>query len=109
MACLRLFEERLHLIETIWPEETDIQFILDVLAEYLGAFYTLENCAADEERWRNFLKVADEKPGSPNEIRAFLIAIHDCIKSSRDIVVPENITQEIRKRIDDRRTRAADA
>ncbi|MBZ5626408.1 MAG: HEAT repeat domain-containing protein [Acidobacteriia bacterium] len=92
--------DRLNIVRTIRPAETEIQFVIDPLAEYLAAMWVVEYAAAGEDSWRQFLADADSKPGAPEAVRGFLAAVHDCcLAVAKERSVPDFVVGELAKRI----------
>jgi hypothetical protein len=71
-------EERLLLIQTIGASKDQIRFSLDPLAEYLAALRLLELYDGSEEKWLQFLSVAEGKTGGLASMAGFLSAVQDC-------------------------------
>jgi hypothetical protein len=78
---LTLLEQRLHLIETIPPAKTEIQFMLDPIAEYLAGLHALDMYGSDEGAWQDFIRILQTANEHPTAIQEFLIAILDCIQA----------------------------
>jgi HEAT repeat protein len=86
MSMLPYLEKRLQIIDTIPPSQTDFQFTLDALAEYLGALYKLEECGPELDKWEQFLKEADSHAKFSGGIEEFLLAVADCLRSRGESV-----------------------
>src|SRR6185369_14009781 len=93
-------EKRLALIRTVPPEESKAAFLLDPLSEYLAGLRVVELNRHDSSLWRDFLSGSDRKPGAPEAIRGFLVAVRDCcLAKRRECEVPEFVAEELAKRI----------
>jgi HEAT repeat protein len=97
---LKYLENRLRLIRTKEPGYK-VLFDLDPLAEYLASLYLVDCYGEDEKKWREFLAEADSKPGAPEAIKGFLLAVRDCYLAK----VPEGkvtdfVPEELGKRAD---------
>ena len=98
-SLLDYLENKLHLIVTDREERDRIRFELDPLAEYLAALDAVEEYAGDEYGWREFFSQADAKPGAPDTIRGFLLAVRDCCLSKNDeLQIPAWVIAELSKR-----------
>jgi hypothetical protein len=97
---LRYLEHRLRVIRTIEPAETQVQFVLDPLAEYLAGLMVIEENQGRgfHNKWKGFLNTADKMPGAPEAIRGFLFAVWDCCLASKDDV-PKFVLHELNRRI----------
>jgi HEAT repeat protein len=97
---LKYLENRLRLIRTKEPGYK-VLFDLDPLAEYLAGLYLVDDCREDEEKWREFLEVADSKPGAPEAIKGFLMAIRDCyLAKVPEAKVTDFVPEEFGRRAD---------
>ena len=95
-ARLKYLENRLGIIQTIKPEENQIRFYLDPLAEYLASIYLVETYQDNESLWRDFLVQIRTFSSKPDSIRGFLKALHECCLAKRDKVqIPEFLLEEI--------------
>lgn len=93
---LNYLEERLRLIQTIGAAQDQIRFALDPLAEYLAGLYLIELYRHDEQLWQQFLQEAVVKPGAPDLIKGFLLALRDCcIAKGKDANVPDFVAEEL--------------
>ena len=73
---------------------------MDPLAEYLAGLHLIENYASDEEKWAGLLSDADAKPGAPEAIKGFLLALRDCVVAREgELNVPGFLAEELAKRI----------
>lgn len=55
--------------------------------------------ADDEQAWRRFLADADGKPGAPEAISGFLLAIRDCcLAESQSLNLPDFVVSELSRR-----------
>jgi hypothetical protein len=90
--------ERLKMIATLPPTEPDFTFVLDPLSEYLAALNLLREYQDDDVRWREFLSRADNKPGAPQSIRGFLVAVRDCCLA-RPQEVPGWLADQLARRV----------
>jgi|GEM_PF-378574 len=96
---LAYLEERLRVIEIIRPARRKIRFSLDPLAEYLAALRVIELNGKDEEKWKDFITQADGKPGSPEAIRGFLLAVRECCAAElQNERVPDHVQEELARR-----------
>ncbi len=75
---LRYFEKRLRLIQPDEQNAEVFRFSLDPVAEYLAGFYLVEQYGKNEDLWREFFENAERQPGTPETIKGFLLAVHDC-------------------------------
>lgn len=74
---LNYLKDKLKLIEaTFWGKK--IRFNVDPLAEYLAAMYLVEENKYSDEKWNKFFDSISSKPGYPESIKGFLLAVHDC-------------------------------
>jgi hypothetical protein len=90
------FLEKLRIVKTEEPAKTHVRFELDPLSEYLAGLKVLQTCAQDEEAWHAFLDEAKSKPGAPETIRGFPLAVRDCCEAqARDFPVPEFVVDEL--------------
>jgi hypothetical protein len=55
-----------------------VRFMLDPLAEYLGALQVLKDCGASNGKWSEFLAFAEECIRKRGTVPEFLIALRDC-------------------------------
>jgi hypothetical protein len=97
-ALLKDLEHRLRLIQTVEPNETHVQFVLDPLGEYLAGMVVVEKYRGVTREWERFLERADEMPGAPEFIKGFLLAVRDCCLAEREIRVPNFVPDELGKR-----------
>jgi HEAT repeat protein len=91
-----LLENQLTLIRT-QIDARYIRFTIDPLAEYLAGLYLVEDYKDDAEKWRNFLAEAKSKPGCPDDIKGFLLAVRDCCLSKGSKKVPDCVAEELGK------------
>jgi formylglycine-generating enzyme required for sulfatase activity len=71
--------KQLSLLRFKQPGQETLRFALDPLAEYLAGLYLVEQFGGDEAKWRQeILEPANGKPGAPQEIAGFLLALRDC-------------------------------
>jgi ABC-type amino acid transport substrate-binding protein len=54
-AMLRYLEERLSLIETVWPAQTHVTFGLDPVAESFAASHIVQDLVSVEHEWERFV------------------------------------------------------
>ncbi|WP_082209912.1 HEAT repeat domain-containing protein [Fischerella sp. PCC 9605] len=95
---LKYLEERLRLIQTIGAAQDQIRFALDPLAEYLAGLHLLKLYGDDEQLWQQFFQAAVSKPGAPDLIKGFLLALRDCcIAKGKDANVPDFVVEELDK------------
>ncbi|MGL5065382.1 MAG: HEAT repeat domain-containing protein [Microcoleus sp.] len=76
---LKYLEQRLHLIQAIGAGKEKIRFSLEPLAEYLAAFYLLENYGQDKAKWRRFFRAIDLF--AIEEVKGFLCSLRDCCQA----------------------------
>ncbi len=96
---LKYLENRLRLIRTKEPGYK-VFFDLDPLAEYLAALYLVDCYGEDEQKWREFLADADSKPGAPENIKGFLLALRDCyLAKVPEAKVTYFVPEELGKRV----------
>jgi len=74
---LDYLERCLGLIQTVDPEETQLQFLLDPLAEYLAAIHCVDTYQRTRD-WDRLLDKAESAEGGAEAIRTFLIALWQC-------------------------------
>ncbi len=92
-------EARLRLIRTVSPDDVQIQFVLDPLAEYLAGLHVVEKYKGNSARWKSFLKKADSMPGAPETIKGFLLAVRDCcLAKSMELNIPVFVAEELAER-----------
>jgi HEAT repeat protein len=97
---LKYLENRLRLIRTKEPGYK-VLFDLDPLAEYLAGLYLVDCYGEDEKKWREFLAEADSKPGAPEAIKGFLLAVRDCyLAKAPDAKVTDFVPEELGRRAD---------
>lgn len=82
---LNYLEKRLCIIQTVSPDETQIRFSLDPLAEYLAALHLLESYSNNENLWLDFLKNANKQQGTSGSIKGFLVAVSTCCLNKRSV------------------------
>jgi HEAT repeat protein len=93
-ADLRLehLENTLKLIESLPNEE--IQWMLAPLAEYLAAWYLLEDVYRDNEtKWQNFLK--SSSPLSETHRSFFRSLHHCCLTKGQAVKLPSFVTEQL--------------
>jgi hypothetical protein len=96
---LDLLERRLHLVRTIPPAETHIEFAFDPIAEYLAGLWLVRLFRSDRE-WFDFLDQADRAKSSPESVSAFLAAVLDCCTHGvDDFKGSSSVLQELQNRI----------
>src|SRR5262249_45163935 len=88
---------RLRVIQVSGSAEDRVRFVLDPLAEYLAGMEVAEKNRGDKTKWGRFLENADKKPGAPEAIRGFLLALRDCCLALPN-GVPDFVTDELGKR-----------
>jgi hypothetical protein len=99
-AYLEYFEKYLRLIRTIGPAKDQIRFALDPLAEYFAGLYLVECYGEDEQKWHNFLAEADAKPGTPEAIKGFLLAVRDCyLAKVSEAKMTDFVPEELGRRV----------
>jgi HEAT repeat protein len=97
---LKYLENRLRLIRTKEPGYK-VLFDLDPLAEYLASLYLVDCYGEDEKKWREFLAEADSKPGAPEAIKGFLLAVRDCyLAKVPEAKVTDFVPEELGRRAD---------
>lgn len=97
---LKYLENRLRLIRTKEPGYK-VLFDLDPLAEYLAGLYLVDCYGEDEEKWRELLAEVDSKPGAPEAIKGFLLAVRDCyLAKVPDAKVTDFVPEELGRRTD---------
>ncbi|MDJ0615286.1 MAG: SUMF1/EgtB/PvdO family nonheme iron enzyme [Calothrix sp. MO_192.B10] len=96
---LQYLESRLYLVRKKKPDLQTLRFTLDPLAEYLAGLHLVQQYGNDEDAWREILAQAEHKPGFPEEIKGFLLALRDCceVKGKR-VGVPEFVVEELGKK-----------
>ena len=93
---LNYMEKRLCIIQTVSPDETQIRFSLDPLAEYLAALHLLESYSNNEKLWLDFLKNANKQQGTPGSIKGFLVAVTTCCLNKRSVAnIPNFLINEL--------------
>ena len=86
-------------LNLITIEHRKLRFSLDPLSEYLAGFYLVDEYKGDEKLWRNFIDSIDKKDGSPDSIRGFLQAVHDCCSTDTATKVPKFVIEELNKKM----------
>jgi HEAT repeat protein len=95
-ARLKYLENRLCIIKTVSPSDTEIRFVLDPLAEYLSAMYVVEHCGNNEQLWHEFFAQADIQQGTSEMIQGFLLAVLNCCLANDKVAkIPEFVLLEI--------------
>lgn len=98
-AHLKYLQDRLRLLQPVPPALDRVRLILDPLAEYLAAAHVVAENAGDEKAWRRFFVDADDKPGAPEAISGFLLAIRDCcLAESEALKLPDFVVSELSQR-----------
>ena len=94
---LNYLEKELKLVRTNKLHEQTLRFTLDPLAEYLASLYLIEKYRDHQSKWESLvLQKAEEKPGFPEKIRGFLLALHECCEvKGKKIGVPEKIIKQL--------------
>jgi HEAT repeat protein len=72
-----------------------IRFTTDTLAEYQAGLYLVEDWKDNRQQWRNFLAEAESKPGCPEEIKGFLLAVRDCCVTHGSKKVPDFVAEDL--------------
>jgi hypothetical protein len=81
------------------PDNTNVRFVLDPLAEYLAALYAIELGRSDDKQWRVFFEMVDTHSPNPSDAEEFLLALSDCCASKgKQFGVPDAVASEIRTR-----------
>jgi len=96
---LDVLEQKLHVIETVPPAKTEIQFTLDPIAEYLAALRVVDVYGSGEREWEEFMCILQNVPAASQE---FLIALSDCIQARAEVKVPSTVIDEIAVRLSNR-------
>lgn len=92
---LNYLKDKLMLIESASFDEK-IRFQIDPLAEYLAAMYLVEDNKYNEQKWYEFIKDSKSKPGAPESIRGFLLAVWDyCITEDIKNDVPTFVFEKL--------------
>lgn len=92
---LQFLERSVGLIRTIPPEEREVYFLLDSLADYLGAMRIAELCQSDED-WKDLLERCRASSGFPGVIAGFLTALADyCEAKQNTFKMPRFVSDEI--------------
>ncbi|MCH2048556.1 MAG: PBS lyase [Trichodesmium sp. ALOHA_ZT_67] len=100
-ARLKYLEYRLGIIKTIKPEENEIRYSLDPLAEYLASLYLVDTYQDNGNLWRDFLTQVHTLSGQPNSSVGFLKALHECCLAKKDKVqIPDFFLEELVSIID---------
>ncbi|MBD2080174.1 hypothetical protein [Leptolyngbya sp. FACHB-17] len=95
---LKYLEEPLSLIRTVKPANQPLRVSLDPLAKYLAGLYLVEQYRDDEAAWQKFLVEAEEKPGTVEEIRGFLLAVRECcLVKAAETKVPDFVAEKLAK------------
>ena len=96
---LKYLESRLYLVRKKKPDLQTLRFTLDPLAEYLAGLHLVQQHGKDEDAWREILAQTEDKPGFPEEIKGFLLALRDCceVKGKR-AGAPEFVVEELGKK-----------
>jgi HEAT repeat protein len=90
-------ENSLGLVKTVTPEEQDIYFVFDSVADYLAALRVID-LYRTEEKWNTLLLDCEAAPGFPDAIRGFVTALHDCCEAKQNLL---EISSSVRKRLAD--------
>lgn len=97
VKALNYLKDKLELVETTSFDQK-IRFKVDPLAEYLAGIYLVEQNGGNEEKWNAFLDTTVSRPGSPENIRGFLLALRDCCEAGEDGVrVPAFVIERLTK------------
>jgi hypothetical protein len=96
---LNYLEKRLCIIQNVSPDETQIRFSLDPLAEYLAALHLVESYSNNEKLWFDFFKNLDQQQATSESIKGFLVAVSTCcISKSKVVNVPKFLSNELTRR-----------
>jgi HEAT repeat protein len=92
---IELLEKSTGLIKVIAPEEKEIYFALDSIADYLGAMRAAELCQSDED-WRDLLARCRTASGFPETAKGFVVALDDyCAAKQSALRIPQFAMNEI--------------
>jgi hypothetical protein len=92
--------ETIGILRTNEPAKTHVRFELDPLSEYLAALQLLRILGQESMAWHAFFEEADKKPGAPESIRGFLLAVWDCSEAHPpDAAIPEFVATELTARL----------
>jgi len=95
--------DSLRIVQVVGAGRDRIRFTLDPLAEYLAALYKMEQLAADENGWREFVARIDSFSGQSEAIRGFLLALLDCsVTRGKDVGVPGWVITQITNRVEEK-------
>ncbi|WP_051470159.1 SUMF1/EgtB/PvdO family nonheme iron enzyme [Fischerella sp. PCC 9605] len=90
---LKYLERRLSLVRV---KNQTLRFSLDPLAEYLAGLYLVQNYRDDQAAWNNLIEAANDKPGFPEEIKGFLLALRDCCEvKGKQFHVPDFVAEKV--------------
>lgn len=92
-------EATLRIIQVVGAGRDRVRFALDPLSEYLAGLHLVRTYAKDEPAWREFMRQADSKPGAPESIKGFLLALRDCcVTKGAKAGVPAFVSDELARR-----------
>lgn len=94
---LNYLEHCLHLIQTVSPEENQIRFALDPLAEYLAGLYLIHHLGADGQAWKELL-INLRAIAPSNAALGFVMAVADCcINKGKTAHIPPFVSDELNR------------
>jgi HEAT repeat protein len=92
--------ERLGLLHYLDSAQNKVAFQSTTLAEYLAAFFTLEQLGSDALKWQHFFEEADNKMKNLPSVEGFLLAVHDAAWTWRKQAgIPELALGELESRV----------
>lgn len=93
---LAYLEKPLGFVRRDPKDESRIRVSLDPVAEYLAGLYVVEKFGGNEQEWSSFLEEAKSKPGAPESIRGFMLAVRECCEAEgRRFKVPETVSDQL--------------
>jgi HEAT repeat protein len=101
-ARLDYLVHRLRVVQVSGAAEDRIRFGLDPLAEYLASLQFIEESrgSGTHQKWKSFLRKANEMQGAPETIRSFLLAMRDCcLARSEEANIPAFVIEDLNERL----------
>ncbi|MEB3212798.1 MAG: SUMF1/EgtB/PvdO family nonheme iron enzyme [Leptolyngbyaceae bacterium] len=98
---LRYLEESIHFLQP--RDQLYTRIILDPLAEYLAAYYLVQQKCQDENpetAWEDFFSTIDQKVNeNPEIIQGFLLAVRDwCKDDANDPRIPDDLPDRLARK-----------
>jgi hypothetical protein len=94
---LDYLELKLHLILRVGPDRDRIRFVLHPLAEHLAGLHLVRTYGSNVMLWTRFLDAVKKRPGPPESIRGFLLAVRESCLSTTKVpaLVAESLGQMV--------------